>query len=412
MSKFSEHPLVQFPAFRAFYVGNVLVSAAARSITIILCWWLISREGEGAKGLSLLMMMQALPILAFSIFYGPLIDRFDRRLCMLFGASAQLVFSIVLWGFFYSGVGSFAALCTLVFVLSIFIPLVDDSSSAALETLVDAQNLTAASAVQSTVFELANVLAAVPSTALMSHFSVQAALTLTVVMYVVGVLFLSRMGTGEAPPKRLDKGDYWAELKEGFSYIYRTPALFPFVCVYFLVVFFLQQTYILIPLIVKFLLKADVGWVGALETSFSVGMVSTAFLLSTQTRHLNVYVKYAIAVGMTGLCFLAAGEAPSPYLTALAVLVLGVFFARFWSFASMIYQKVVPEEIKGRFFSVISTAMGGVAPLSYTAAGLISDAASPRATMLFDGAGLILLALVASRIPRLVEHLTDEETPA
>lgn len=408
MSRFADHPLMQFPAFRNFYLGNVLVSAAARSVTIILCWWLISREGEGASGLGVLMLMQSIPILAFSVFYGPLIDRFDRRRVMLFGASVQLVLSIVLFGFFQKGGFTFPALCALVFVMSIFIPLVDDASSAAVEQLVDEKQLTAASAVQSTVFELSNILAAVSSTTVMGAYGVAPALGLTVGLYAIGVVFLAQMGTGQAKEKAEGKGDYLAELKEGFRYLTGTRALFAFVCIYFTVVFFLQQTFILIPLIVKVLLKESVTWVGVLETSFSIGMVTTAFIVSTQTSHRHVYRTYSIAIAMTGLCLLGAAVVRSPYLTALCLLTLGVFFARMWSFSSMLFQKVVPEELKGRFFSVISTAAAGITPLSYLAVGTLSDALSPRITMTIDGIGLLILAAVAIRLPRLVEHLEED----
>ena len=412
MSRYTEHPLVRFPAFRAFYLGNVLVSAAARSVTIILCWWLISREGEGARGLGTLMMMQSIPILAFSVFYGPLIDRFDRRRCMLFGAAMQLVLSIVLFAFFATGGTSFPALCALVFALSIFMPLVDDASSAALEQLVDLENLTAASAVQSTVFELSNILAATLSTTVMAAAGVPPALGVTVALYVLGVGFLLRMGVGQTPEhKEGTKDNYLAELKEGFRYIFGTRPLAAFVGIYFTVVFFLQQTFILIPLIVKVLLHRTVGWVGVLETSFSIGMVTTAFIVSTQKGHRHVYRTYSIAIAMTGLCLLSAAVATSPYVVALTLLTLGVFFARMWSFSSMLFQTVVPEEIKGRFFSVISTAAAGITPISYFAVGTLSDLLSPRVTMTIDGVGLLVLAAVAIRLPRLVEHLDQPAEP-
>jgi MFS transporter, DHA3 family, macrolide efflux protein len=410
LSTFREHPLVQFPAFRAFYFGNVLVSAAARSVTIILCWWLISKEGEGAQRLGLLMMMQSAPILLFSVLYGPLIDRFDRRTCMLFGALAQTVLSVGMFSAFAADITPFPLVCGLLFAMSVFMPLVDDASSAALEQLVDEKSLTAASAVQSTVFELSNILAATLSTVIMSVKGVPPALGLTVALYVIGVGFLAAMGRGKAPEKKEGdaKGDYWGELREGFRYLTGTRPLAAFVFIYFSVVFFLQQTFILIPLIVKKMLNEDVKWVGILETSFSIGMVTTAFVVSTQTRHRHVYRIYAIAIAMCGLCMLSGAIVKVPHLMVVVLLTLGVFFARMWSFSSMLFQKVVPEEIKGRFFSVISTAAAGITPLSYFAVGTLSDLLSPRTTMLIDGCGLLVLAAVAIRLPRLCEHLGEE----
>lgn len=414
MSRFSDHPLVKFPAFRAFYLGNVLVSAAARSVTIILCWWLISREGEGAQRLGLLMMMQSVPILGFSIFYGPLIDRFDRRRCMLFGAGMQGVLATVMLGFFQQGFSSFPLLCALLFCLSIFMPLVDDASSAAVEQLVDESRLTAAAAVQSTVFELSNILAAVLSTTVMAAYGTTAALGVTVALYLAGVVNLAMMGSGRSPEKSEGAAShgYLDELKIGFRYMVGTRPLAAFVLTYFGVVFFLSQTFILIPLIVKVVLCESVRWVGILETSFSVGMVTTAFLVSWQTRQRHVYRTYALAIAMTGGCMFSAAVVQSPYLMVVVLATLGVFFARMWSTSSMLFQKVVPEDLKGRFFSVISTAAAGITPLSYLTVGVLSDALSPRTTMTIDGAGLLMLALVAIRLPRLCEHLDEEPVQA
>lgn len=93
-----DHPLVLYPDFRNFFAGSVLVAVAARYFAIAIAWWVISQDGDNGEKLGILMAVQAFPIFLLSPFVGPLVDRYNKKSCMIVGVCMQLFFlAIIVW---------------------------------------------------------------------------------------------------------------------------------------------------------------------------------------------------------------------------------------------------------------------------------------------------------------------------
>ena len=80
----SNHPLVLFRDFRHLFAGRLISSIGDKFFTIALAWWVISQgDADSRINLGILMALNLLPIVLFGPFMGTLVDRFDRRKCML-----------------------------------------------------------------------------------------------------------------------------------------------------------------------------------------------------------------------------------------------------------------------------------------------------------------------------------------
>ena len=402
------HPLRLYPAFRKFFIGNILLSVAARSVALIFCWWVVSGLSNGRSGedLGLLMALQSLPYLIFSVFYGPVIDRCNKKHCILLGAAAQLLISLAIALVFLAQLDSFSLLCLLIFSLSCFMPLVDDTCNALLPELVQDQHLPAASATQAAVFEISNILAAIISTTAMSLVGLSGALIINFLIYLVGALFMLTIkgdfSTASVATTKAAVPAYFADLRAGIMQLVDDKPLFSVALLYVLYAFFLSQTFILIPLIVKNVLLADVGTVGIVETAFSIAVVIGALFISTRKTIKRIYQIFAATIILSGLLYGLIGNIQTIIPTIIIFFVLGAVFSIFWSLTAIVFQVVVPNNFKGRFFSLIGTAAYGVTPLSYLLIGYLIQTYSLRSALYFNGGLLLILGFVTLILPRAI----------
>lgn len=402
-----DHPLVLFPDFRNFFAGSVLVAVAARYFAIAIAWWIISQEGDNGKNLGVLMAVQALPIFLLSPFVGPLIDRYNKKNCMIIGVCMQLFFLAVIVWLMYGDKLGFRALAALSFAMCCFMPQLEASISASVAKLVDEERLTSAVALQSSIVEFSNIIAAVLSTSVIAAVGMLQALYLNIALYVCGVLFLVLIKVDLSPEPGTGKGkaNYWEELKHGLLYIWNYKELRAFGVVYACSAFFIIPIFIMIPLLVKNVLHENVNWVAVLETCFSVGAVIMTVGMSFRHQYRNFYHKYAAVLALTAIAMMVSGMGVYPYVVAGSMIVMGAMFAAMLALANMLFQFTVPQELKGRFFGLVATAIAGTAPLSYMFVGFVSDWLGVGRVMTVCGTGLLLLTGSVLLIPRLRKHI-------
>ncbi|MFZ2959768.1 MAG: MFS transporter [Candidatus Ozemobacteraceae bacterium] len=419
LEKITDHPLVLFSDFRKFFIGDMLVAVAERYFAITFAWWLVSKEGENGFWLGVLMSLEALPILFLSPFVGPLIDRYDKKKCMLFGVCMQTFFVSIICFLIFNGRLEFPYLCLLSFLMSCCIPVFEDAVSASVALLVDAKHLPGATAIQSSTIEFSNIFAAVISTSVIAATSVEIAVAVNVGLYVIGILFLlciksnlsvtAKAAVEDGSEKDSEgeeiEGNYFAELKAGFAYISGNKAMLWYALVYALETFFIVPIFILIPMLVKNVLHQTVNWVAVFETSLSIGAVLMAVFLSFRERYRNFYETYAGGLLFVGLFMIGMGVVRDGRIMAGMIFFIGALFAMLMALSFTMFQEVVPGNLKGRFFGVISTIAAGMSPLSYMTVGIFSDWFSTTTVLIFNGTGAILLSIVLLRIPRLLQHI-------
>ena len=421
--KMQDHPLFLFPDFRKFFMGDILVAVAERFFAITFAWWLISQEGENGLWLGVLMAVEALPILFLSPFVGPLIDRYDKKKCMLLGVSMQTFFVLIIMILLLNGRLEFIYLCILSFLMSCFIPAFEDSVSASVALLVDEKHLPGATAIQSSTIEFSNIIAAVLSTSVIAAAGIEMAVIVNVGLYAVGIVFLAMINgdlsvqAQEALEEEAEDAEeeeepeeenYMAELKVGIQYILGNKALCWYAVVYAFETFFIVPIFILIPMLVNNVLHQTVNWVAIFETSLSIGAVLMAVYLSFRETYRNFYELYAGGLFLIGLLMIGVGMFQDGYMMAGMIFGIGGLFALLMALSFTLFQHVVPGKLKGRFFGVMSTIAAGMSPLSYMTVGIFSDLFSTTAVMLFNGIGAILLSLVVLKIPRLLHHIGAE----
>ncbi len=407
-AKFKDHPLLLFPDFRNFFIGDILVAIAERFFAITFAWWIISQEGENGKWLGVLMAVEAIPILCLSPFVGPLIDRYNKKICMLLGVFMQLFFVSLIAYLMAFGRLEFLYLVILSFCMSCFVPQFEDAVSASVAKLVDEEHLSGATTIQASTIEFSNIIAAVLSTSIIAAAGILSAVYVNIALYVVGILFLLSIKADLSPEQTDDEEEeegYLQELKKGLLYVWEFKALRWYALIYALETFLIVPIFILIPMLVRYVLAESVNWVAVFETSLSAGAVLMTLLMSFKQRYRNYYPTYAVGLALIGLAMAGLAVMENEYLMTALIFVIGMAFAALMSFSFMLFQHTVPQELKGRFFGLMSTIAAGMSPLSYLFVGTTADYASVNVVFMICGVGALLLAGIVLFVPRVRRHI-------
>jgi MFS transporter, DHA3 family, macrolide efflux protein len=309
------NPLGLFPDFRWLFLGRLVSAVGDKFFSMALAWWILSRDEDGGKlHMSLLMAVTIVPVVLFSPFIGTLVDRFNKRTCMLVADIGRAILVLILYGLLVSGGLSMPLLYGLVFLLGAFVPLFESAVGASLVPLTDDEHLPAAAALDSNVVQLSNVFGALLGSFALAWAGVEGALLFNAASFLVsfGFIFMIRHRLDvmqESPP-------FWSEFKAGFAFLQIRRDVLSLMLIFTLINLFFTPIVILIPMLVQEVLKETVTWVAIFEFFAAVGSGIVAFWLGSLNSLGHAYRKIAGAVAIMGLlmmaCALPAFLAPTP----------------------------------------------------------------------------------------------------
>lgn len=397
------HPLAASAPFRHLFMGDVLVKTGERCFALVSAWWLLAGPHAQPSRLGALLTIESLPILAVGALIGPLIDRASKARCM--AVSAGLQGAILAAGAVLTAVDalSFLRLCALAVAVGALIPVFETAAAASLPALVSDTQLAGAAALQSMAVEFSNVLAALVAAVTLSLGGFTAALTATAAMYMLAGLSLARLHVPRST-QGVRRHSYLRDLGSGLAYVGRRPALASFVALYLAELFLMVPLLVLVPMLVQAAQGGAVGWVAALEIAFSAGAIVAALVLSAGDAAQKPRQRSAVALGSMAVCMLALVAVRLPAAMIPEMTVMGACVAVLIGVSNALFQRSVPDQLKGRFFGLVETLGAAVTPVGYMAVGLAFGWAGVRGVLEASACGLVLLAAVALRVPRPEAH--------
>lgn len=405
MSFFStNHPLVLFQDFRHLFAGRLISSIGDKFFTIALAWWVISLGGtESRIHLGILMALNLLPIVLFGPFMGTLVDRFDRRKCMLVADLCRGGLAALLFLLLATGTLTLPVLYLITFFIAVFVPLFEAAVSSSLQQLVDDEHLSAAVAVDSSVVYLSSILGALLGGVLMAIYGVSGAFLFNALSFFVSFLFILSIRVNiPAVPSAVP---YLEQLREGFAFLADHRPLLYLMALFGVFNFFSAPLLLFIPMIVKDLLQESVTWVAILEACLAAGSGLTALYFSFSRRApTHTYPLIFAGMLLLGLMEAAIGLSTGRFFYAAELIGAGVAVAVVNTMALSLFQAVVPPAMKGRFFAVLSMVCVAVVPLTYMLNGFLTGIGSINAIILLNSGAAIVVSLAVLVIPKVSQR--------
>ncbi|MFB9908382.1 MFS transporter [Allokutzneria oryzae] len=397
--------LVRNRNFALVWVGQVLSQGGTRIYQIALLWWLLGSLPEDVRGIAsgAFLVMGALPPLVLVRHIGRLIDVRPSREVMIRAELVACAVVTVLAVFAWQDAVSPWAVYPVALVLAVCQAFFDPCLLKAMPELVAAEDVERAVGFGTSTQSVANFAGAAFGAVLLATVGFPGAVMINAASYAVAALclYLARFTPLPASPAPLAVADSapQQEHKSTWSFLGSMPSVRPLLVCFAAANFFSAPTLLVLPLYTKLVLNSEAGTLAVLEAALWLGLLVGAFSaanIPTAGRTIRFGALCIAAFGFfLAIPSVVADTTVYAAMLALAGLCLGMSNVKF----TALFQAAVPNEVKGRFFAALQAAISATFPVAFLAFGAIGDAINPQLLTLAQGAGLLVFAVVLSRIP-------------
>ena len=345
------------------------------------------------------MAVNVLPVVVFGPLLGTLSDRSDKRRVMLAADAARALLVLALAVLLWNGRLNLYWLYSICFLISGFGPLFESAVAASILRLTSPEKMPQAVAADSSVLQLSNVIGSALGSVLMAAAGVAGAFLFNAAGYMASFAAVFGIKTGLQPEEKVESS-FVAEFKEGLAYTFGNKPLLALILSFATFNFFVSPILILIPMIVKFTLKESVTWLAVFEAFFALGSAALAVGLSFKKSYGNIYGWLFGSLLLVGLSFGGLYFTADKYAACALLFAAGAALGGGNTVAITLFQATVPDAMKGRFFSVLTTLAYAVMPLSFMANGLLAEKFSVGFCLAFNALAVLALSCVVLVIPR------------
>jgi MFS family permease len=399
----------RFPALAS---RDFVIFVIGQLISVIGTWaqatalpYLAYRISGRPLDLGLIGFSNTLPTLLFALPAGVLVERWDkRRTVIIFQAIMSLQAFGLAW-LAYTGRLEIWHIVALAFFFGSAVSIEVTARQSMLIELAGREALPSAIALQTTAFNTGRVLGPIIAAWLIATTGSEGSVFLAngvSFLFVIAGLFVARTPF-KVQKEAKEKGNLQGEFKEGISYIRNNTVVMSVILMASLVGFFgiplIQQ----IPAVARDVLKSalDTEAVIAIRTSNlyaaqGVGALTAAFLaaylVSTNKQKM-------LALGQASFVFpiIALGFVRDVNLALLLLVFVGWGTVTQLVTMNTIIQVDVPDNLRGRVFSVYFWALQGVAPFGSIVIGWIAQTWNVPVTIVVGGT-VCLLGILGIRL--------------
>jgi DHA3 family macrolide efflux protein-like MFS transporter len=244
------------------------------------------------------------------------------------------------------------------------------------------------------------LLAPVAAAAVYANMSIVAIFFIDAVTAVIGISIFAFIKVPSLDRvNAADKPSYFADLKEGMSYIF-THDLVRWVMGVFAIVFLLAVAPSnLSPLLIARNFGAEVWKLTVAEILFSIGMALGGILLATFATKVN---KISLIIGTSvgfGVLSIFMGFSPNLWVFYVLFFVIGLVVPSFFTSAMTILQETVEPERQGRVFGFVGIVISVAMPIGMSVLGPLADVFPVESLLVVAGATQIIAVGLAILLP-------------
>ncbi|PKL51168.1 MAG: hypothetical protein CVV42_00995 [Candidatus Riflebacteria bacterium HGW-Riflebacteria-2] len=386
--------------FFRLWLGQVTSQAGTRVYQIAIVWWILSVGAEHSGfALGTFMVAGALPSLLFFRLIGRVVDRMPAKFMLVTcDLTSAALMGYVAWCL-SNGTLTLATTYLFGFLVAVAEGFFNPAITKCLPSLVSAEDLEQAVAYQASSQYLASFGGSVLGAVLIAWLGIPLLVLLNAISYVFSALIEMTLvfpESAQAPEKAetaaaaaepneapaVDEKDLWL----------RFPLLKQLLVGFGLVNFFATPTLVIVPLYVQKSLQGSATLMGLLEAALWVGILLGTFsaaMIRSQGRTIRLG---ALSMLIYGGSMILPGLLIDKWGFGLALIFagasLGITNVKFVT----LFQKVVPDQEKGRFFAAMQALISFSFPVAYLVFGYLGDLMTPDRLCLVQSAGIIVVA--------------------
>ena len=349
----------------AFYalLGGQFISVIGSGMTRFgLSVWVLAETGD-MTAYTTMMFFAVFPAGLGALFAGPFIDRWDRRLVIIYAdviASLSTLLIAILYFTDFLDVWHLYLALSVNGIANAFISPAMQSST---RLLVSKDKLNKASGLSQLLRPMETIVAPSLAGFVVGAYSLGAVFAIDFVTFIINVVFLFMMEIPQPPQRtnQIGRKSFWSDLTDGFRYIRQRPAFMILLSIFTIMMFLMPGlAYSLItPMVLSFETEEVLGLI---LSAFGFGSILGGIFLSScgnERRRMNGILGGMAAAGVSAILI---GLWENPWTIAVGFFLTGMSFMFVIGLNWVILQIKSAPDIQGRIFALMGTlGVGGQA---------------------------------------------------
>jgi MFS family permease len=389
----SSFSALRYRDFRLLWLGQI-VSLTGSQMQLAAINWHIYILTHSKLALGGVGLVRVLPIIFCSLIGGVLADVFDRKRLMLITQTVMLVSAGVLAALTAAGLESIWPIYLLTAVASAATAFDNPARQALLPMLVPARDFPNAVSLGLVVFQISMIGGPALAGLILSEagpalvYAINAASFLAVIISLLLIRTSGRAERGEHGAASLS----FAALREGLSFVWRTPIIVQTMTIDFVATFFASAT-ALLPVFAADILHVGARGFGILAASPAIGAVVAGLVMARlgNVRRQGAIIIASIAV--YGAATIAFGLSRVFWFSMLMLALVGASDTVSTVLRQTIRQMVTPNYLRGRMTSVNMIFFMGGPQLGELEAGALAAAIGAPLSVATGGIGCIIAVI-------------------
>jgi MFS family permease len=397
-SNASLSPLLE-PEYRLYIISRFLYIMALRMVTTVVAYKLFQLT-KSSFSIGLVGLSEFIPVFAFALYAGHVIDRSDKRTLLLKGifSYSLCVLALLLITSPYgektlSPKAMELSIYGVIFFTGFIRAFAGPTSTAIVAQLVPRHILKYASNISSSTWLSASILGHASAGFFIAWFGIHATFYIILFYILLSCTFIYQIS--KKPIAHPNAVKAWESVKEGLRYVFRHKVMLGAISLDLFAVLF-GGAVALIPEFADRILKVGpigFGWLNAAIDIGSVIMIVT-MTFKPLLRKQGLILLYAVA-GF-GLCIIVFGLSKIYWVSFFALLVAGMLDGISVMVRGNIFQLTTPDEMRGRVSSVNSMFVNSSNELGQFESGFTARLFGGAVlAVLFGGCMTLLVVIIA-----------------
>ncbi len=400
---------LRVPNFRLFFAGQS-VSLVGTWMQVVAQSWLVLQMTHSATAVGLLVATQTLPVLFVAPYGGLVADRVNKRVLLIGLQTVLGLIALLLGVLTVTHTVRLWEVFAIAGVLGIVNAFENPTRQSFLLEMVGSDNVRNAVSLNSVMVNAARAVGPAIAGIIIAVGGLGICFLLNAASYVAVVVCLLLMNVAAlmpSPPAVRAKG----QLREGFAYVARTPALLIPLLIMGIIGCFAYEFQVTLPYMADHAFHGGSRTYGFMTAAMGLGAVCGGLYVAARGR---TGIRTMVSASLTfGVVILASALAPSVGFEIVALFFVGAASVSLMARGNSTLQVSAEPEMRGRVMAFWAVAFLGTTPIGGPIAGWVAQTFGARwglvlgAVACFAAAGVGAYALLRRRAgAQLPERLT------
>lgn len=389
--------------------GNVTSKLGSKIYEVILAWWFVEKTGN-AKLFGIVTAASLISIVLFNIFSGVIVDKFNKKYLLIISDLVSAFVCIIVGIFVMQDIVHVPILIIAAIVLGATNSLFTPTLKAILPALIKKDLIVNANSITTVIGQIITVSAPLIAGMMIKGFSFGLGIAFIIngITYFISALSEMFIKYHYDKKNKPFKIKFFAEIKEGYSYVRSQKWLLHLLYVSALVNFFIAAYNIILPMFFLYSYSDDGSLYSyALGAEAIFAIIAGIVVSKTKNNNPKPYLLKR-ELFFCGLPIILLQLIHVSYISILLVGFFGYYLTRFNVYFFSIVQRQVDEDKLGRVFSIIFMVALSIMPLGNLIFGTFSTQII-NFVFIIAGVGIIISTLLIKINDLQVENVEKKE---